>query len=486
MSREFDLNGGWTTRHLLMAADGLWLTASFYLSYRLLPWYRPWLRQDGGDPGRFSEHAWLLLLIFPLWMALAEQAGLHARTRLGWGSVARRTLRVTALGLAGLAVVIFAAKLVEVSRLILFGFCALYVPVSLTGRWLLLRLLAARRAHVYNTPRVLVVGTRERARDFIRRARGADEADYVIVGCLDPEPSAPGAKVEGAPVLGTTEDFHRLLATEPLDIVVFAAPLALVPRADELIAATVELGLRAVVLPDFQLHRLSFAPSDPRVSLEFFLGQPVAVVSTLRWSTAYRAAKRSMDIVGAAGLLLVLAPLLALIAAAIKLSDPRAPVLYRWRVLGRNRQPITSWKFRTMVPDADRRKAELAAANEMRGPVFKMRDDPRVTRLGRWLRRYSLDELPQLFSVLRGDLSLVGPRPAFAAEAERYEFWQRRKLAVKPGITCLWQVNGRSEIRDFNHWAELDLEYIRRASLGLDCKILIQTLPAVLRGRGAY
>jgi lipopolysaccharide/colanic/teichoic acid biosynthesis glycosyltransferase len=115
-----------------------------------------------------------------------------------------------------------------------------------------------------------------------------------------------------------------------------------------------------------------------------------------------------------------------------------------------------------------------------------MRNDPRVTRLGRWLRKYSLDELPQLFSVLRGDLSLVGPRPPFPAEAERYEFWQRRKLSVKPGITCLWQINGRAEIRDFNRWAELDLEYIRRASLGLDCKILLQTVPAVLRGRGAY
>lgn len=486
MTQEFGPNGGWTTRHLLMGANALWLVASFSLSYRLLPLYRPWLREGAADPGPFSQHAWLLLLILPLWLGLAEHAGLHARTRLAWGLVVRRTLRVTGLGLAGLAVVIFAAKLIAVSRLILFGFCALYVPVSLAGRWVLLRLLAVRRAHVYNTQRVLVVGTHDRAREFIRRAREADEGGYVMIGCLDPEPGAAGSRVDDVPVLGTTEDFHRLLASEPIDLVVFAAPLAQVPRAGELVAATVELGLRAVILPDFQLCRTGWTLADPEVSLEFFLGQPAAVISTVRWSAAYRAAKRVMDIAGAAVLLLLLAPVLIFVAAAIKLSDPRAPVLYRWRVLGRNRRLITSWKFRTMVPDADRRKAELSAANEMSGPVFKMRNDPRVTRLGRWLRKYSLDELPQLFSVLRGDLSLVGPRPPFPAEAERYEFWQRRKLSVKPGITCLWQINGRAEIRDFNRWAELDLEYIRRASLGLDCKILLQTVPAVLRGRGAY
>ncbi|MCL6594785.1 MAG: sugar transferase [Firmicutes bacterium] len=486
MRQPFAITGGGTARYLLLGTDLLWITASFYLSYRLLPLYRPWLRTESVDPGRFSEHAWLLLLILPLWVGLAAQAGLYGRTRLAWWRVVQRTLRTTAFGLAGLAVVIFAAKLVGVSRLILFGFCLLYIPVSLAGRWLVLWLLALRRAHIYNVPRVLVVGTRERAREFIRRARQAEDADYCLVGCLDPEPWPTGATVEGVPVLGSTEAMDSVLTREAVDLVVFALPLALVPNASERIAAAVELGLRVVVLPDFQLHQAGYSMADPRVSVEFFLGQPVAVVSTVRWSQAFRLTKRVMDLVGAAVLLVLLSPLLAAIAVAIKLSDPGAPVLYRWRVLGRNHRPITSWKFRTMVPDADRRKADLASANEMNGPVFKMRNDPRVTRLGRWLRRYSLDELPQLVSVLRGDLSLVGPRPPFPEEAARFAFWQRRKLSVKPGLTCLWQINGRNEIRDFDHWVQLDLEYIRRASLGLDCWILLKTIPAVLRGRGAY
>jgi len=161
-------------------------------------------------------------------------------------------------------------------------------------------------------------------------------------------------------------------------------------------------------------------------------------------------------------------------------------VLYEFRVLGRRARPIVAYKFRTMVANADQLKVSLLRHNEMRGPAFKMREDPRVTPIGRWLRKYSLDELPQLWSVLVGDMSLVGPRPPFAEEFADYKPWQWGKLAVTPGITCIWQVSGRSDIADFDEWATLDLQYIRDWSLWLDLKILLMTIPAVLRGRGAY
>ena len=197
-----------------------------------------------------------------------------------------------------------------------------------------------------------------------------------------------------------------------------------------------------------------------------------------------RAAKRALDIVISVPLLVLLSPLLAALALAVKLGDG-GPVLYRWRVVGRGGQPFTSYKFRSMVVNADELKAALEAANEMSGPVFKMRDDPRVTGLGRFLRRYSLDELPELWSVLVGDMSLVGPRPPLQSEYARFTDRQRAKLAVKPGITCLWQVSGRNEITDFDEWLRLDLEYIERWSLRLDVAILLRTIPAVLSGRGA-
>lgn len=196
-----------------------------------------------------------------------------------------------------------------------------------------------------------------------------------------------------------------------------------------------------------------------------------------------RAGKRLLDLVGAGAALVLLSPLFAVIAIAVRRSSP-GPVIYHWRVVGRGGRPFTGYKFRTMVVDADRRKADLLARNEMTGPMFKMERDPRITPLGRVLRRYSLDELPQFWSVLKGDMSLVGPRPPLQSEWERFEPWQRRKLSVKPGITCLWQVRGRNDIRDFDDWVRLDLEYIDRWSLWLDCKILLQTVPAVLRGTG--
>jgi len=200
---------------------------------------------------------------------------------------------------------------------------------------------------------------------------------------------------------------------------------------------------------------------------------------------AQLAMKRCFDILGASLGLLVLSPILGAIAMAVRL-DSRGPVFYQWRVVGIRGHHFIGYKFRTMIPDAEERRAGLESRNEMTGPVFKMRNDPRVTRIGRFLRRFSLDELPQLWSVVKGDMSLVGPRPPLQTEWSRFEPWQRRKLAVRPGATCLWQVLGRSDIRDFNEWVRLDLEYIDRWSLGLDFKILSATLFAVVRSKGAY
>lgn len=195
--------------------------------------------------------------------------------------------------------------------------------------------------------------------------------------------------------------------------------------------------------------------------------------------------KRTLDIVLGTILVVLSSPVMAFAAIAIWIGDGR-PILYPWRVVGQHGRPFLSWKFRTMVRDADRRKRELLKHNEMQGPVFKMRDDPRVTPVGRLLRRYSFDELPQLWSVVKGDMSLVGPRPPLVTEYENFEPWQKRKLSVVPGLTCLWQVSGRSDIKDFDEWVRMDLQYIDDWSLQLDLKIIFQTFTAVLMGRGAY
>jgi lipopolysaccharide/colanic/teichoic acid biosynthesis glycosyltransferase len=207
------------------------------------------------------------------------------------------------------------------------------------------------------------------------------------------------------------------------------------------------------------------------------------VLSPAWGSPARLALKRMIDILGSAILLISLSPLFLVLVVVVRLSSP-GPIFYRWRVVGRSGMPLLSHKFRSMVANADDLKAKLEGLNEMTGPVFKVTNDPRITPAGCWMRRYSLDELPQLYSVLKGDMSLVGPRPPLQSEYRHFTDFQKHKMAVKPGITCLWQVSGRNQVNDFDQWVRLDLEYIRHWSLWLDIKILCRTVAAVFSGSG--
>lgn len=193
--------------------------------------------------------------------------------------------------------------------------------------------------------------------------------------------------------------------------------------------------------------------------------------------------KRLIDVLVSGALLVVLSPVLLVITLAVKLTSP-GPALYRWDVVGQGGRPFWGFKFRTMVANADVLKPQLLPQNEMQGPVFKIKNDPRITRVGLFLRKFSLDELPQLWSVLKGDMSLVGPRPPLQSEYRDFTEFQKQKLVVKPGITCLWQITGRNEICDFDEWVLLDLKYIETWSLWLDFKILFRTCIVVLRGTG--
>jgi lipopolysaccharide/colanic/teichoic acid biosynthesis glycosyltransferase len=231
-------------------------------------------------------------------------------------------------------------------------------------------------------------------------------------------------------------------------------------------------------LLDVQLQDLRYAHRD-----SFSL--PALTLIATDFDSEALFLKRCLDVVVSGALLIALFPLLLLIALLIKLTTPHLPILYRWNVVGCKGRRFTGFKFTTMDTDSDPSKNQLLTDNEMTGPVFKRKDDHRVTPLGRILRKFSLNELPQLWSVLNGDMSLVGPRPAFPHELERYEMWHKRKLSVRPGITCLWQVRGRNKISNFDDWVRMDLEYIQNWSLGLDLSILCRTVWVVVRGTGS-
>jgi exopolysaccharide biosynthesis polyprenyl glycosylphosphotransferase len=204
---------------------------------------------------------------------------------------------------------------------------------------------------------------------------------------------------------------------------------------------------------------------------------------SVRHKTMQTAFKRIFDIVASFSALVLLSPLLLVVATIIRLTS-RGPVLFRQQRVGRHSKPFHMLKFRSMVVNAEELKAKLMAQNEQAGPVFKMRRDPRITRVGRFIRKFSIDELPQLLNVLRGEMSIVGPRPPVPSEVSRYEAWQRRRLSVRPGLTCVWQVSGRNEI-SFEEWMYLDMQYIDHWSLAQDFQLILKTLPVVLTGRGA-
>jgi exopolysaccharide biosynthesis polyprenyl glycosylphosphotransferase len=230
-----------------------------------------------------------------------------------------------------------------------------------------------------------------------------------------------------------------------------------------------------------------FATQIARASFDEILGHPLLVFRSTPEASWQMLAKTLLDFIGALMLLVFLTviPVIPLVALAIKFTSP-GPVFFRQQRSGLNGAPFTILKFRTMATNAEQFKHELAAMNEMSGPVFKVTNDPRITPVGKWLRKFSLDELPQLFNVLRGEMSLVGPRPLPVDEVKRFnDLAHRRRLSVKPGLTCLWQVSGRNQITDFRDWVRLDLEYIDNWSIWLDLAILIRTIPAVFAGTGA-
>jgi exopolysaccharide biosynthesis polyprenyl glycosylphosphotransferase len=238
-------------------------------------------------------------------------------------------------------------------------------------------------------------------------------------------------------------------------------------------------GVEAWLIADF------FQTQVSRTSFDDFYGRPVLVFRSAPEASWQGVAKQLLDFFGAFFLLVAVSPVLLLVALVIKITTP-GPIFFKQKRCGVNGQPFTMLKFRSMVTNAEQKKEELRVLNEMEGPVFKLTNDPRVTPIGRFLRKFSLDEFPQLFNVLRGEMSLVGPRPLPVDEVERFDDpAHRRRLSVKPGLTCLWQVSGRNDVKNFKEWVRLDLEYIDNWSIWLDIKILWRTIPIVVVGTGA-
>jgi exopolysaccharide biosynthesis polyprenyl glycosylphosphotransferase len=330
----------------------------------------------------------------------------------------------------------------------------------------------------YSTPYyVVIVGLGERALKLARVIEASSAYAIHLKGFLETNPGRAEVQLEGAYPVWELQALTGLLQRQVIDEVIFAVDSARLVELEEIFLACDEQGVRTRVALDFFPHVHS------QVYLDRLQDVPLLTFSATPHDEIRLLAKRVIDVALSGAALLALLPLLLLIAAMIRLTSP-GPAIFRQQRLGLSGRPFTVFKFRSMGTDAEARQAELAHLN-MKSTAFKIPNDPRVTPLGRWLRKFSLDELPQLWNVLRGDMSIVGPRPAVPQEVERYESWQRRRLRLRPGRTCLWAVNGRDAL-DFESWMRLDMEYIDSWSLALDWQIMLRTIPQVLLGKGAH
>ncbi len=350
-------------------------------------------------------------------------------------------------------------------------FALLYVP---SLRYLYERATTAILRAAGHQRRAVLVGTGGHIREVAHALADAPHSQVEVVGFI----SLRALPANGLRALGSLGDLERVLEAERIDEVIIADPQFPQGEAVELVDRCNRRGVRVRIAPstmEILIHRAEFVPGE---------SVPLFELKPLVFEGVDFALKRAFDVVGATLLLIALSPLLAAIWAAIRLSS-RGPALFRSRRQGIGERPFACLKFRTMYVDADRRQGDLEALNEASGALFKIRDDPRTTPVGRLLRRFSLDELPQLVNVLRGEMSLVGPRPLPERDFGRLEEWHRKRYLVLPGITGLWQVSGRSEL-DFDDLVRLDFLYLENWSLALDLTILLKTIPAVFSRRGAY
>ncbi|MDX2167492.1 MAG: sugar transferase [Deltaproteobacteria bacterium] len=415
------------------------------------------------------------LLYLGLWHVVLRGCGLYRSYRMASAARELRDL-VSAVGVAALpvAALALAGRIPSLTPGVALAFTVLaFVGLALERR--LLRAISHRlRAAGRNLRNVIVLGSGDEALALAARLARRHELGYQVAGVIDCGDGAHSLAPDEVLALVTT-----MVDAGQIDEVFMALPLDSSQRLiNRVVAVCEEQGILVRVVT--QVAALTWA----RAIIDEVDGQPILTLHTGPAESPSLVAKRVLDVTGALLGLLVFSPLLLLCAIAIKL-DSRGPVFFRQRRIGLQRRGFRVFKFRTMVVGAEALQAGLEGRNEADGPVFKIADDPRVTRVGRWLRRTSLDELPQLLNVLRGEMSLVGPRPLPVRDVERIDVrWHRRRFSVKPGITCLWQVESRAP--RFDEWVRLDMQYIDNWSLALDLKILARTIPAVLSGQGAH
>jgi exopolysaccharide biosynthesis polyprenyl glycosylphosphotransferase len=442
-----------------------------------------------GSKGLSTEPNYYLVLLIAVLIApfFFRIAGFYKSYRIQtFYQISMRVSKAVFGIFVGTIFILFLLHEPNVSRMLYVLFILILTSLLLLTKSLLYHTLRHYRSRDYNTRNVLIVGTGQRAKRMIKALIHQHGSGYRIMGCLAPEETSerPVCKfvTDQIKILGSISILSNMLMNEVVDEVIFATDLGRIKCINDHIQFAESQGINIRIVPDFQLEKIMYRPETATVFLQEFAGLPTLAISTIPQRQGELLIKECMDYLGAGVGLLCLSPLFLLIILIVKITSPGSAFFTQERcgLYGRTFKMI---KFRTMVKNAENLKKKLEQENEADGPVFKITNDPRITPLGKFLRQTSLDELPQLINVLQGHMSLVGPRPPIPEEVQQYDPWQRRRLSMKPGITCIWQVSGRNNIH-FDDWMRLDLDYIDNWSLWLDIKILLWTIKEVASFHG--
>lgn len=434
-----------------------------------------------GDRNGVLANSHLLVVILPAIMLPLKSLGLYDyfKPKKFWVFSLQVVASILAAYLATLAIA-FVLRVEFINLNIISSFFMLVAMVLIINRRFLVWWYFQNKVEKEsNYLKVLIIGTGQRAQSLTRQLKANGEWGVSILGYLDPDQSRVGEKVEGGTVLGTVDQISAILRDHVVEEVILALPRKMMNDVAMIATACEEEGVQMLIMSD--LYDLNAS----RISL-FKLGDvPLLRFEPVAQDIGKLVVKRMFDIVLTMLAMPVIAPVMLLIAVAIKLDD-KGPVFFIQERVGYHKRLFPMIKYRTMCVDAEDKLKEIEHLNEASGPIFKMENDPRVTRVGKLLRATSLDEIPQLLNVLRGHMSLIGPRPMSMRDVDLFDRGiQRKRFSVKPGITCIWQISGRSNL-PFEKWLELDLEYIENWSLWLDIKILLLTIPAVLKRDGAH
>ncbi|MFH2059637.1 MAG: sugar transferase [Pseudomonadota bacterium] len=458
---------------------GLSFIAAYFIKRNLMP---ESLRALSIGPNYYI----ILLLIIIAWFISFKWMGMYMsyRQQPFW-QFFTTILKSCFMGIILVNIAMFFLHITEVSRILMGIFLILDICLLTLSKFIIFKTLEKIRTDGFNTRNVLIVGSDNRARQIIEAAEKHKATGYKVLGCFEADEKNMGKTItSNHKVIGLIKDLESYLRNNIVDELIFAMSLKKIKKADRYIAIAESMGIKVRIIPDWEIHYLMYRPGIATIQFEEFLGIYNMSLQSTPQNEGALLIKNAMDFIFAIILIILLLPFFISIGIAIKIFS-RGPIFYTQERLGMNGRRFMVYKFRTMIEKADEMLKELAEMNEADGPVFKIKNDPRIIpHVGSFLRKTSLDELPQLVNVLKGEMSLVGPRPPIPKEVDEYSVWHRRRLSMKPGMTCLWQIAPDRNDLSFEEWMKLDLKYIDTWSLFNDFKILVMTAKAVLTGAG--